>query len=207
MEKNTKTEKESASEESKPFSLEYLRLTIPLVFEQIIDYIDIFGLNQCRIVSKAWKEVADKFLRRKLDLHTISAAELELVSTLKLIQLRCVFKDMKDSAERVLMKRPISFEVLPLPQPIKEWQSSVLTDLRNHLLAKCIVCPKTGFSSLAGYLQQGIDLDDADTILKAHKHAVTAQKLELDMIEKADTRVSLYSTMQIQYFSNYSFSL
>ena len=206
MEKNTTTEKESASEETKPLSLEYLRLSVPLVYEQIIDYIDFPGLYQCRMVSKAWKEVADKFLRRKLDLHTISAAELELVSTLKLIQLRCVFKDMKDSAERVLMKRPISFEVLPLPQPIKEWQSSVLTDLRNHLLAKCIVCPKTGFSSLTGYLQ-GIDSDDADTILEAHKNAVTAQKLELDMIEKADTRVSLYSTMQIQYFSNYSFSL
>ena len=195
MEKNTSTEKASGSEESKPFSLEYLRLTIPLVYEQILDYIDIPGLKQCRMVSKAWKEVADKFLRRKLDLHTISAAELELVSTLKLIQIRYVFKDMKDSAERVLIKRPISFEVLPLPQPIKEWQSSVLTKLRNDLLAKCIVCPKTGFSSLTGYLQHGIDLDDANTILKAHKHAVTAQKLELDMIEKADTRVSLYSTM------------
>ena len=187
MEKNTSTEKESGSEESKPFSLEYLRLTIPLVYEQILDHIDIPGLNQCRMVSKAWKEVADKFLRRKLDLHTISAAELELVSTLKLIQIRYVFKDMKDSAERTLVKRPFSIEALPLPQPIKEWQTNVPIELRNHLLQRT-VCANMGQSSTS-YLQ---GLDDADTILEAHEHAVTSQKLELEMNENADSRVSFF---------------
>ena len=187
MKKKTRAKKVSAPMEIKPASIEFLRHSIPLVYEQILDYTDIPSLNQCRIVSKYWKKIAEKILKRKL----------ELVSTPELLQLRSVFKDMKDSAERILVKRPISFEALPLPQPIQEWQTIVPIELRNHLL-KGIVCAKvgvvfcdggSGFLFLTDFLQ-GLGLDDADTILESHEHAVTAQKLELEMIGKADTRVS-----------------
>ena len=203
MKKKTRAKKVSAPMVIKPASIEFLRHSIPLVYEQILDYTDIPSLNQCRIVSKAWKEIAEKILKRKL----------ELVCTPALLRLRSVFKNVKDSAERILVKRPISFEALPLPQPIQEWQTTVtiLTiDVRNHLL-QGIVCANLGYLRAGdpsffyeeggeGFLfftdfLQGFGLDDANTILEAQEYAVTAQKMELEMIEKADTRVSFFKLM------------
>ena len=201
MKKITKTEKVSTSEDAKlfPKDIEHLRLSIPLVYEQILDYIDIPGLNQCRIVSKTWKETADKFLRRKLDLETISTA--------RLVHCRLVSKDWKERAESVLVKRPFSFEVLALPCPLKEWQAQIKTTYENgeayeSSLFKCRPIAFRKFWSKK--LPKGFhffnviyhdSVLDTTSILEAHERTVAIQKIELDCVNKAESLVSFYKLL------------